>query len=350
MFRSTALKTDEEDRRWSLSWHPDGRSGSFTREAILASAPRVSGIYGLFNFDCQIFIGETASIQDALLRHEKETDFQSRHLRPTGFTFEACAAELRRAKADELIARFHPVLQQQAKLADCRLETGDREVREAGTDPQKLAACADGREAPAHERGASRKAPERRHLSRSRRAARAALVATIAAILYFFGVPPDNLWREEITRVGGKLRERISSAQSLGLARRWLGWEATSSSSTEVRQDLASRRSQPAPADSEILPSPSMMYAAEGAAAKGANTNKTWSVQISAAPAGEIAEALAQGLRAAGYAGYVAPAEVKGKTFYRVRVGPFNSRDEANSVRQSLAGRDGYRDAFLARD
>ena len=85
--------------RWSLSWKPEGRSESFTREAISATAPSTSGVYGLFNFDCQVFIGESANIQEALLRHESETDFQSGHLRPTGFTFEPCAAELTRRQS-----------------------------------------------------------------------------------------------------------------------------------------------------------------------------------------------------------------------------------------------------------
>ena len=114
--KSAAADMDKEPVRWSLSWKPEGRSESFTREAILAAAPSTSGVYGLFNFDCQVFIGESANIHEALLRHESETDFQSGHLRPTGFTFEPCAAELRAAKAAELIARFRPVLQTEAAL------------------------------------------------------------------------------------------------------------------------------------------------------------------------------------------------------------------------------------------
>lgn len=116
MLKPTTASYDKEAVGWSLSWHPDGRCDSFTREAILACAPQASGVYGLFNFDCQVFIGESANIQEALLRHEGETDFQSRPLRPTGFTFEACAAELREPKANELIAKFRPVLQTKARV------------------------------------------------------------------------------------------------------------------------------------------------------------------------------------------------------------------------------------------
>ena len=86
MLKPTIASYDKEAVGWSLSWHPDGRCDSFTKEAILACAPPTSGVYGLFNFDCQVFIGESPNIQEALLRHESETDFQSQPLRPTGFT------------------------------------------------------------------------------------------------------------------------------------------------------------------------------------------------------------------------------------------------------------------------
>ena len=43
-------------------------------------------------------------------------------------------------------------------------------------------------------------------------------------------------------------------------------------------------------------------------------------------------------------------AEVKGQTYYRVRVGHFDAREEAESVRQSLARQESYRDAYLTGD
>jgi DedD protein len=70
-------------------------------------------------------------------------------------------------------------------------------------------------------------------------------------------------------------------------------------------------------------------------------------VQISAAPAQEIADTLMQRLKADGYVGYVVPAEVNGKSYFRVRVGPFDRREEAESARQSLAQQASYRDAYL---
>jgi DedD protein len=78
--------------------------------------------------------------------------------------------------------------------------------------------------------------------------------------------------------------------------------------------------------------------------------SKKWSVQISAAPAKDIAETLVQQLKAKGYGGYMVQAEVKGQTYYRVRVGHFDARDQAESARQSLARQEGYREAFLTGD
>ena len=61
-------------------------------------------------------------------------------------------------------------------------------------------------------------------------------------------------------------------------------------------------------------------------------------------------QALVQRLKANGYDGYVVQAEVKEKIYYRVRVGHFETREKAESVRQSLARQAGYRDAYLTGD
>ena len=82
----------------------------------------------------------------------------------------------------------------------------------------------------------------------------------------------------------------------------------------------------------------------------GGDSSKKWSVQISAAPAEDIADTLVQRLKASGYDGYVVRAEVKGQTYYRVRVGHFDAREEAELVRQSLTRQEGYRGAYLTGD
>jgi cell division septation protein DedD len=84
--------------------------------------------------------------------------------------------------------------------------------------------------------------------------------------------------------------------------------------------------------------------------ASGVETTKKWSVQISAAPAKDIADELAERLTSSGYNSYVVQAHVNGQIYFRVRVGHAANQEEAEALRQSLTREQGYRDAFLVRD
>ena len=150
--KRTGTVIDKEELGSNLSWRPEGRCNSFTKQSILASAPPSSGVYGLVNFDRQIFIGESDSIREALLRHESETDFKSHSLKPTGFTFELCGAESRKLWAAELISRFQPVLQKEAALAEKSLPSKDPILDERDKSDWMLGTDADHQEFPIHER------------------------------------------------------------------------------------------------------------------------------------------------------------------------------------------------------
>ena len=80
------------------------------------------------------------------------------------------------------------------------------------------------------------------------------------------------------------------------------------------------------------------------------DVSKKWSVQIAAVPGKAIADTLTERLKARGYDSYVVTAEVKGQTYYRVRVGHFDAREEAESTRQALASQEAYRGAYIADD
>ncbi|HEX2929489.1 MAG TPA: SPOR domain-containing protein, partial [Candidatus Binatia bacterium] len=129
----------------------------------------------------------------------------------------------------------------------------------------------------------------------------------------------------------------------------------------------ANRDAQVAPAKANLrvassTPNADLRLAAKSTpAAEGAKTapilhsaenalSKKWSVQVSAAPAKDIADTLAQRLKASGYDGYVVQAEVKGQSYYRVRVGRFDTKEEAESIRQSLARQEAHQDAYITRD
>jgi hypothetical protein len=343
-----------------LSWQPDGRCNSFTKEAILACAPPTSGVYGLFNFDCQIFIGASANIREALLRHASETDFQSQHLRPTGFTFEPCAVELCKIEVDELTARFHPVLQSETALTPTRSPSSSPRVSEVSAGSKALETHANHQEFPAHERARHRKVHRRFHFERTRGAALAAIFVASAVVILFLSMPADYAIRERANGANttpgeteiGLRPQNVASIDTPG------GLVTQSAEPTPAKPDIQASASTPNGTSRFVAKSTSAADRAGAQAktspiahsAESANLTKPWSVQISAAPAKDIADTLVQRLTAKGYDGYLVQAEVKGQTYYRVRVGHFDAREKAEAVRQSLAHQEGYRDAYLTGD
>jgi cell division septation protein DedD len=374
--KSTTDNIDKEPASWSLSWNPEGRCDSFTKEAILAHAPEASGVYGLFNFDCQIFIGESENIQQALLRLECETDFQSQHLRPTGFTFETCAAELRKPKADELIAKFQPVLQTQATLTETRPPINEPLAKDVSVGGENSETHADHLEFPVHDTEKRPKAGRRFHVTRARAAVWATMfVASAAVIFIYFGTPTKKIYLQ--AAAGEKAPAQVAMTQPPAPAQ--VGTASRSSGASRINTHARVVNGSPTPAPIAAkpqAPAPSsngaVRLAAKDASAadessarrllvpakkslvvhseERADSNKKWSVQIAAAPAKNAADDMIQRLKAQGYDGYVVQAEVKGQTYYRVRVGRFGAREQAESVRQSLAHQEGYKDAFLTGD
>ena len=355
ILKPAITEIDKESMSWNLSWQPDGCCTSFTRETILRFAPPTSGVYGLFSFDCQIFIGESANIREALLRHENETDFQSQHLKPTGFTFEPCAAELRKTKADELITRFRPVLQTGATLSEAWSLSNGSMLSETDQGDWKLA---DHQEFHAHEREERPKVRRRFQLKRTLAVALTAILVASAAVIFFLGLPANYAIHNRAHGANPTSTEKI-------------GLSPQNMPSIDTPSELAKQKTEPAPAKPDVhasAPTPNTMIplaakspGAERAAvqvntapiahpAEGGRLSKNWSVQISAAPAKDVADTLVQKLNANGYDGYVVQAEVKGQTYYRVRVGHFNAREEADAVRQSLVRQEGHRDAYLTVD
>ena len=361
--------TDKELESWTLSWQPDGRCDSFTREAILACAPATSGVYGLFNFNCQLFIGESANIQEVLLRLESGSDFHAQHLRPTGFTFEPCAVELRKAKASELIARFRPVLQ---TLADLRKTA-------PAADPITLEEVQVVRESESdfdpHEfrfLGEKRPKVHRFHFDRTRRSALAVALVAAATMLFYFR--PAGNESNPANPMAEQPAQRTSIAQSPVSRQIKAGSKPQNAPSRDAPRTPGKQNVDPIPAAPNIPTNASGLNGTVRLAATKATSvdemdvrmlrakttpaggqasgsfGKKWSVQISAAPAKDVADNLAQRLIAQGYNGYVAQAEVKGQTYYRVRVGPFDARENAESARQSLARQEDYRDAYLTGD
>ena len=330
--KPTVASIDKEAVCWSLAKHPDDSCGSFTREAILACAPPTSGVYGLFNLDCQILIGESANIQKTLLHHESETDFQSRHLRPTGFTFEPCAAELRKTKADELIARFLPMLQSEAALSETWSLSNAPMMSEAGLGGQEVETYAYHQEFPFHERERRRTVRRRYYFTHRQGAALATMFVASAAVIFYLGTIAGKNIQKRVNGAGGKPDVHASASIS-NRPLRIAAIRPLAAETADVQAVLAPAKTNP------------IVHSVESA-----DLSKKWSVQVSATPAKDIADSLVQNLKASGHDGYVVEAEVKGQTYYRVRVGHFAARDQAESVRQSLVHQEEYRDAYITGD
>lgn len=365
----------KEEVRWSLSWQPDGRCDRFTKEAILACAPQKSGVYGLFNFDCQIFIGESENIQEALLRHESDTDFNSRHLQPTGFTFEPCAAELRQTKAEELIARFCPVLQTNVDLTETSSPSADPTVSEMLLDREMVETPAEHLEFPVQERDQNPNVRPRFQLTRTRGITLVAMFVACAGVIGYLALAGGRNEKNRANDPADTTPGAQSATQSLASGRsennsvskkpvsiekagtRANGGAAPTKPVVRASASAANVVVRPAAQNATREPVPGVRAPVEVAktaptsrSTGSADRNKKWSVQVSAAPAKDIANSLVEQLKAKGYDGYVVQTNVKGQTYYRVRVGRFDGRQEAEAVRQSLARQEGYRDAYLAGD
>lgn len=69
---------------------------------------------------------------------------------------------------------------------------------------------------------------------------------------------------------------------------------------------------------------------------------KVWAVQVNAFPFERDAKGLAKKLRDRGYDAYVVPTNIKGKDWYRVRVGRFKTQEEAKTLQDTLKTREKF--------
>lgn len=82
--------------------------------------------------------------------------------------------------------------------------------------------------------------------------------------------------------------------------------------------------------------------------AESKESGKGWTVQVNAFPDEKSAKTWVDRLKNKGYKAYVAEANAKGKIWYRVRVGQYNTREEAKKVEEALKTKENYTKAFIA--
>lgn len=148
-----------------------------------------------------------------------------------------------------------------------------------------------------------------------------AMLATVVAVIVFLcgvfvgrGVPAR--------RVAGRL---ATEAAPLGAG--------TRSDGPEIATDPAAERSSRLDSLSYFDRLSSIDPAPETLAAAG-----SWTVQVTALPSGDDAQTVADGLKARGYPAFVVapPLGAAPGAVYRVRVGPYADRGEADRVRDRL--------------
>jgi cell division septation protein DedD len=75
-------------------------------------------------------------------------------------------------------------------------------------------------------------------------------------------------------------------------------------------------------------------------------TGQPWTVQVNAVPDENSAKIWVDRLKNKGYKAYVTEVRTKGKIWYRVRVGHFKTREEAEKIEETLRSKENFTKAF----
>ena len=120
----------------------------------------------------------------------------------------------------------------------------------------------------------------------------------------------------------------------------------------EAKEVAAPAKNPPAPLKSNEKPAeksaPVEETAKNAEAAETADHGKTWRAQVNAFPDERSAKQIVDRLKNKGYNAYVTEVQNRGKTWYRVSVGKYNSRDEADKMVELLRTKENYPKAFAA--
>jgi cell division septation protein DedD len=116
---------------------------------------------------------------------------------------------------------------------------------------------------------------------------------------------------------------------------------ATSGSTSKIASSDAASEEKPA-STKPVVTNPPANYASATDAAGG--HRKPFNIQIDAAMDRPSAEQMTARLQKLGYRAFMVPTDIAGQTWWRVRVGPYQSQDEASAAEQELRAK--YKDAY----
>jgi cell division septation protein DedD len=93
-----------------------------------------------------------------------------------------------------------------------------------------------------------------------------------------------------------------------------------------------------------VVTNPPPSYASAAAGDSTGGHHKPFNIQIDAAMDRSNAEQMTARLQKLGYRAFMVPTDIGGQTWWRVRVGPYQSQDEASAAEQELRAK--YKDAY----
>lgn len=153
--------------------------------------------------------------------------------------------------------------------------------------------------------------------------------------------------REEIT-FNDSLSGAANSLASAGEGPREV--KTAEKPKAEVKEKPAVAKPEAAPVkivDKKVTPAEETAKP-DPVASAGKESGKVWRAQVNAFPDERSAKQIVDRLKNKGYNAYVTEVQNKGKTWYRVSVGKYGSRDEADKMVETLRSKENYPKAFAA--
>lgn len=360
-----------------MSWPANGDYYSFKEEAIKLHTPPVSGVYGLYNLKHHILIGQSNNMREALLHHRRKTKFRFHRLQPTGFTFEAYPAELREFRVRQLTWEYQPVIRSDDAIgfAACWRSWRTASARAFHPKVGALGQATKHHAKPIPRRVAEKNPAANPRVHREQFALASTSFALIIVAIALFVLLAENKtvaesWTRQVLSLADRfttLAQQSSPIASLAQTPQAAIVNDATAPAAEPQPERqvagAGHALEPAVAASEPAPLPRAPASidkkrATAPASNGdpagaqsqrkADSPPTWTVQALATTAKSDANSWLDRLKAKGYDAFIVEAEIKGQSWYRVRVGNLSSRQEAEALGKILQSKEGFRDAFIA--
>jgi hypothetical protein len=82
---------------------------AFSAASVRGYAPSVPGVFGISNSREWILIDQSDNIRESLSQYFNGSNPDVMKRMPTGFVYEACGANVQRARRDRLVAEYAPI-------------------------------------------------------------------------------------------------------------------------------------------------------------------------------------------------------------------------------------------------